>query len=203
MPVAASDFEPIYAEFRPKILRYLTGLVGPDEAEDLSQIVFLRVHSALDGFRGEASLGTWIYRIATNAALDQLRSRSNSQTKEVASDTAEAADGPEQPGDLAGETAEPSAEAAFIREEMNACVRSYVDALPESYRTVVVLSEFEGFKNREIAEILGISLDVVKIRLHRARRELKQRLEAGCDFDRTETNALACDRKASPSRSIS
>jgi RNA polymerase sigma-70 factor, ECF subfamily len=70
-------------------------------------------------------------------------------------------------------------------------------------RTVVALSEFEGFKNREIAEILGISLDVVKIRLHRARRELKQRLEAGCDFDRTEANTLACDRKASRSRSVS
>jgi RNA polymerase sigma-70 factor (ECF subfamily) len=70
-----------------------------------------------------------------------------------------------------------------------------VDRLPEPYRTVIVLSEIEGFKNLEIADILGLSLDNVKIRLHRAREKLRQGLAAGCTFHRDERNEFACDRK--------
>ena len=198
MPDAISGFDAIHAQFRPKVLRYLKGLVGPDEVEDLSQIVFLKVHVGLKNFRGEASLSTWIYRIATNAALDRLRNRSFGQTPHVASDAEAPSDASHENTitDLAGNTCEPSAEPSFIRNEMNQCINTYVDALPESFRTVLALSDLEGFKNRDIAKILGLSVDVVKIRLHRARRELKKQLEAGCDFYRTEANELACDRKA-------
>jgi RNA polymerase sigma-70 factor (ECF subfamily) len=193
-----SGFEAIHTEFRPKVLRYLKGLVGPDEAEDVSQIVFLKVHAGLKDFRGEASLSTWIYRIATNAGLDRLRNRSFGRTAHVASDAESPSDALHENAvsDLAGNTCEPSAESSFIRSEMNECIKTYVDALPESYRTVLALSDLEGFKNRDIAKILGLSVDVVKIRLHRARRELKKRFEVGCDLYRTEANELACDRKA-------
>lgn len=198
MPATLSNFDAIYAEFRPKILRYLTGLVGPNEAEDLAQIVFLNVHGGLKDFRAEASLATWIYRIATNAAIDRLRKsplgeaaqvQPNSDVPSDAAHDSEAAD----PADCA---AVPSAETSFVRGEMNECIETFVDALPEIYRPVLVLSDLEGFKNREIAEILGLSVDTVKIRLHRARGELRKRFEAGCDFYRTEANELACDRKA-------
>ena len=184
MSVAISGFDAIHAEFRPKIMRYLTGLVGPDEAEDICQNVFLKIHAGLKDFRGEASLSTWIYRIATNAALDRLRARSFGQSAHVASEA-------EAPGDASHE----STESSFIRSEMNKCIKTYVDGLPESHRAVLALSDLEGFKNQEIAEILGLSVDAVKIRLHRARRELKKRFEAGCDFYRTEDNELACDHK--------
>jgi RNA polymerase sigma-70 factor (ECF subfamily) len=88
MSDAIPNFAAIYADLQPKVLRYLTGLVGPDEAEDISQNVFLKVHAGLKDFRGEASLSTWIYRIATNAALDRLRSRSFREAAQVASDAA-------------------------------------------------------------------------------------------------------------------
>ncbi len=65
------------------------------------------------------------------------------------------------------------------------------------YRTIITLNELEGFTNKEIAEILGISLDAAKIRLHRARARLKESLEAGCDFYNDERSELACDRKQS------
>ena len=68
------DFEALYATFFPRIVRYLTRLVGPDGAEDLAQEVFIKISRSLGEFRGESSLSTWVYRIATNAALDQLRS---------------------------------------------------------------------------------------------------------------------------------
>jgi RNA polymerase sigma-70 factor (ECF subfamily) len=198
MSDAMSGFDAIHTEFRPKVLRYLKGLVGPDEAEDICQNVFLKLHAGLKDFRGEASLSTWIYRIATNAALDRLRNLSPGQTAHVASDTEAPSDASHESAvtDLAGNTREPSAESSFIRSEMNECIKTYVDVLPESYRTVLALSDLEGFKNRETAEILGLNVDAVKIRLHRARRELKKRFEAGCDFYRTEDNELACDHKA-------
>jgi len=148
-------------------------------------------------FRGESQLSTWIYRIATNAALDRLRSPSFRQTvqKRVANDSI--ALGEIEPSDKDVWTGEktPSLETSLIRKEMNECIRNFVENLPTDYRTVVVLSELEGLKNNEIAKILGVSLDTVKIRLHRARAKLKKELETHCSFYRDERNELACDLK--------
>ena len=79
---------------------------------------------------------------------------------------------------------------------MNDCIRKYVESLPPSYRSVVILSEGEGLTNQEIADVLGISLGMVKIRLHRARRRLKRELGNGCNVYRDERNELACEPKA-------
>jgi len=190
-------FHEIHDTFRPKILRYLTNLVGRPDAEDLTQEVFVKVNQALKTFRGESQLSTWIYRIATNVALDKLRSPSFRQTG-----------GKSLSGDSIGEseieimdknpwTGEntPSIETSVVRKEMNQCIRGVVEKLPESYRTVVVLSELEGFRDDEIAEILGVSLNTAKIRLHRARARLKKDLEAHCNFYRDERNEFACDLK--------
>jgi RNA polymerase sigma-70 factor (ECF subfamily) len=78
---------------------------------------------------------------------------------------------------------------------MNECIREFVDKLDENYRTVIILSELKELKNQDIADILGVSLDTVKIRLHRARVKLKKVFEAGCEFYRNKDNELACDRK--------
>jgi RNA polymerase sigma-70 factor (ECF subfamily) len=198
MSDAIPNFAAIYEDFQPKVLRYLKGRVGPDEAEDISQNVFLK-NAGLKDFRGEASLSTWIYRIATNAALDRLRSRSFREAAQVASGAAApgyAADAGAV-ADVAGNTAEPSAESLFMRREANECIANFVDALPENYRTVLAMSDLDGLKNREIADILGLSVDAIKIRLHRARRDLKRRFDAECD----EANELACDHKAPGSSS--
>ena len=75
---------------------------------------------------------------------------------------------------------------------MNDCIKRYVGDIPENYRTVFILSEYEGLKNREIAEILGLTLDTVKIRLFRARTQLKKKMEEGCRIDYDE-NGISCD----------
>ena len=80
---------------------------------------------------------------------------------------------------------------------MNECIREYVDKLPQDYRTVIILSEIKDLKNKEVAAILGVSLDAVKIRLHRARIRLKDEFEAGCDFYHDTEGNLACDRRES------
>ena len=79
---------------------------------------------------------------------------------------------------------------------MMACIRNVIKKLPEDYRTVIVLSELEELGNREIAEILQVSLDTVKIRLHRARAKLKKELENLCCFYHDERGVLSCDLKS-------
>lgn len=71
-----AEYHEIDRTFRPSIRRYPARLAGEHEADDLTQDVLLKVSRALDGFRGDAKIATWIYRIATNAALDRMRSRS-------------------------------------------------------------------------------------------------------------------------------
>jgi len=186
------EFEEIYEEFHPKILNYLARLMGPNEAEDTAQVVFAKVSRGLDSFKGQSKLSTWIYRIATNTAIDKLRSPAHRH----ASGQIPLEDSTAVENTTSKITrSQTPIDQKIIRKEMSDCVRDYVDRLPPDYRTVLVLSELEGFKNREIADILQITLENVKVRLHRARARLKIELDDGCDFYHTEEGTLACDRK--------
>ncbi|MBI5839695.1 MAG: sigma-70 family RNA polymerase sigma factor [Chloroflexi bacterium] len=177
------EFSKIYDTFRPKILRYVARLLSDAEAEDVTQEIFIRVNGALKNFRGESSLSTWIYRIATNAALDRLRSPSFQRAGQfvLLEDSIEGDQTVYDDKTVLAAEKKPSVEKQLIRDEMNECIRGYIEKLPEDYRTVLVLSEYEGLKNNEVAEILGVTLDTVKIRLHRARAKLKQELETNCE----------------------
>ena len=75
---------------------------------------------------------------------------------------------------------------------MNDCIKKYVEDVNENYKIVFALSEYEGLKNQEIADILGLSLDTVKIRIFRARTQLKKKMEKGCEIS-NEENSIACD----------
>ena len=189
------EFQTIYADFQPRILRYMGRMVGEREAEDLTQEVFVKVNRALAGFRGESSLSTWLYRIATNAALDRRRSPSFQRTNllRLVGDVSEAGEEAEPGGEACARERAPSAEQQLIRKEMNECIRDFVEKLPDNYRTTLVLSELEGLKNGEIAAILGVSLDTVKIRLHRARAKLKRDLMLHCDAVWIEDNDFLPD----------
>ena len=191
------DFKKIYEEFQPKIFHYLSRLAGPVEAEDLTQEVFQKVSRGLEGFKGESKLSTWLYRIATNTALDKLRSSSFRRASEHT--PLEDSTGVQDRDVWTGQTKN-STDQEVVRKEMSECVRGYVDDLPADYKAVIVLSDLGGFKNREIAEILQVSLDTVKIRLHRARACLKEKLNDGCNFYRNEQNVLSCDRKPTPEK---
>jgi RNA polymerase sigma-70 factor (ECF subfamily) len=189
-----SEFQKIYDIFQPKIFRYLTHLAGEQEAEDLTQETFIKVHQGFGNFRGESQLSTWIYRIATNTALDRLRSPSFQRAAHISLSenlvVSEIAD-----KTICAEEKKPPVEQQLIREEMNDCIRGYIEKLPEGYRTVLVLSEFEGLQNNEIAGILGITLGAVKIRLHRAREILKEELRNNCDSYWIEDNEFLPELK--------
>lgn len=177
MHTADMEFDSIHAAYRSRIRDYLSFLAGEQEAEDLTQEVFIKISRALETFRGESSLSTWIYRIATNTALDKLRSASRLRMPQwQAFDESQEIEAKE----VWTEEGPPSIEQQLLRRERTDCFIEYVRHLPPNYRTVVVLSELEGMANNEIAEILGLSLDVVKIRLHRGRTRLLQALRENC-----------------------
>jgi RNA polymerase sigma-70 factor (ECF subfamily) len=173
------DFQKLYTEFHPRIFRYLVGLVGEFDAEDLAQAVFIKVNQALSTFRGESRISTWIYRIATNAAYDRLRQSSfrltASQDPNDDTDFDEVVD-----QDLWSSESIPSIETSLHNKQRDECFCSFIESLPENYRLVVALSQLEDFTAREIAEILGLSVDVVKIRLHRGRVKLLEELKTRC-----------------------
>ncbi len=192
------EFLDIYESFSEKIRRYLARIVGETEAEDLAQEVFIKVSHGLKDFRREASLSTWIYRIATNTARDRLRTLS---LQKEAPDIRQGNDeGAAVEDYLLTVDHKPSLEASLIQKEMSECIRGVVEGLRENYRTVLVLSDFEDMTNAEIAGILGISFDTVKIRLHRARTALRKQLDAKCSLYRDERNELACERTSSSLR---
>ncbi len=181
MSAAVADFQRIHAEFRPKIQRYLTRLVGAQEAEDITQEVFVKISQALHTFRGDSQLSTWVYRIATNAALDRMRQPSfrrvtSNGLAEDSDSNAARVEGHISTGGSEAETLEQR----VCREERFECFRDYIQSLPENYRTVVALGELEELTANEIADILGLSVEVVKIRLHRGRMRLLKELKAHC-----------------------
>ncbi|HET9742216.1 MAG TPA: sigma-70 family RNA polymerase sigma factor [Terriglobales bacterium] len=153
-------------------------LSDPADAADTTQEVFLKVFRGIRRFHGEASLKTWIYRIAIHEASNQRRWWFRHKRRETTME----AQGCEEDGQcfalketLVDETESPFDFAAH--EEVRSKVEQELAQVPEPYRTTVVLRDIEGLSYEEIAEILQISLGTVKSRLMRGRYALKQRLE--------------------------
>jgi RNA polymerase sigma-70 factor (ECF subfamily) len=188
--MATFDFQQIHDEFRERIFHYLFGMVGKNDAEDLTQVVFEKISRNLENFRGESSIATWIYRIATNVALDDGRLASSRKTIISLDTIKDSCD-----CNILGNDKHLDAESGLMRREMNSCIHRIVKRMPETERVVLLLSEFEGLKNREIAEILDITIDAVKIRLHRARTRLKKDIKTECTLYHDERNELVCTPK--------
>jgi RNA polymerase sigma-70 factor (ECF subfamily) len=177
----SESYQNIFESFQPKILRYVAQLVGPDEAEDLTQEIFLKVNLALPGFRGESSMSTWLYRIATHCAYDRMRKPSFRKQFPIGAMDDDDIPASSQP--LCDSVATVSnLEQDVVTREMGQCIQDYIARLPESQRMVLVLSDLQGLSNNEIGQILGISLASVKIRLHRARERLRQELLEHCEY---------------------
>jgi len=184
------DFDDIHDQYQRRIHSYLLRMTQDGGvAEDLTQETFIRAHRGLSSFRGDAGVSTWLYRIATNVSIDHLRSRGAGQAKSTLSlDDMEGVD-------TTADDEAPSPELQASQSEMSECVREFIDRLPPDYRSALLLSDVQGLKAREIAEILDCSLPTVKIRLHRARKKLREALGAGCDFSHDERNVFVCERK--------
>src|SRR5579875_657861 len=145
------------------------------DAADVTQEVFVKIYRGISHFHGEASLKTWIYRIALHEALNQRRWWSRHQRRAV---TIEGEDDRERhvaPLELLADPQQSPFDAA-AHAEVAARVEAALRRVPEPYRTVVVLRDIEGFGYEEIAEILKTNLGTIKSRLMRGRAHLKSRL---------------------------
>ncbi len=193
MTMAQVNFSQLFQKYEKGIYNYVLRMVQDRvEAEDLTQEVFVKVYKGISDFRGESAISTWLYRIATNLCLDHFRKKSYKQ-KQVT-------DSLENPVLMGKEelSSHQSCECAeelppdesVIKSELKQYLYYFMHQLSEDYRVVIVLSDLQGLKNREIAEILGCSLETVKIRLHRARKQLKEALETCCTFYYDKNNNL-------------
>ena len=135
------------------------------EAEEVAQEVFLRVHRSIGDFRGEAKLSTWLYAIASRLCLNRLASGERRIAHEGEETLARVASGDADPAD------------EVERGELEAALQRAVAELPDERRIVVVLRDLEGLSYEEIAAALELPLNTVRSRLHRARMDLKNKLE--------------------------
>jgi RNA polymerase sigma-70 factor (ECF subfamily) len=150
-------------------------LDNEDDARDAVQDAFLSAFRALGSFEGNARLSTWLHRIVVNAALAKLRRRQRKPERSIDDFLPKyLADGHQ--ADPAVEWREP-AEVALQHDETRAIVRQAIDELPETYRTVLLLRDIEGVDTDETARLLGVTVAVVKTRLHRARQALRTILD--------------------------
>jgi RNA polymerase sigma-70 factor (ECF subfamily) len=172
-------------------------LVGEHDAEDLTQEVFLKISESLKDFKGHSHVSTWIYRIATNTALDKLRSPSfkRSIRKKSSKTYVPESDEEVEDNDVWSGDKPLSIEEVIVNDEKWKCFREFVNKLPLDHRAVFLLSDLRGLTNKEIAAKLGISLAMVKIRLHRGRAKLRKELEAHCGLVRDSRNRISWDGK--------
>jgi RNA polymerase sigma-70 factor (ECF subfamily) len=148
----------------------------PADAADITQEVFIKVFRSIRSFHGEATLRTWLYRIALHEASNQRRwwSRHKRQEITIDSSTSEPDDDGELPSlsaTLADQRDSPFDHA--VQGQVRHRVEFALQQLPEAYRTVVILREIEGFAYEEIAEILDVNLGTIKSRLTRGRTALR------------------------------
>jgi RNA polymerase sigma-70 factor (ECF subfamily) len=166
---------------------------NPAEAEDLTQETLLRAYGKLATLEDPARLVPWLYRIATNVTYDRFRQASYRHRPQPLSEDGEGQD-LEAVADVADTG--PRLDKLMEQQEMSSCVQDYIAALPESYRAVILLHDVQGLTNPEIAEMLGLSLATVKIRLHRARNRLRAALGEGCSFSNDERGVKVCEPRS-------
>ncbi|NLF71316.1 MAG: sigma-70 family RNA polymerase sigma factor [Candidatus Anammoximicrobium sp.] len=171
-------FETLVARFEPRVFGIAWRILQQrEDAEDATQQTFLSVMEHMDRFREEASVATWILRIATNHALKVLRKRRGLATvplETAGRDSADDATALPHP-DYIAQWQEDPAELAH-RAEIRQLLNEALAEVDEKHRLVFVLRDVEGYSTQETAEILGISVANVKVRLMRARLQLRERL---------------------------
>jgi RNA polymerase sigma-70 factor, ECF subfamily len=181
------EFWDIYDQFYAKVRRFILALVKDEwVADDLIQETFLKIQTNLKSLKDPSKLSSWIFRIAYNLCQDHFRQLKVSR-KEERIDQEETEDFKEalmQSG--------PDIQKELEQRQMGQCVQNYIHLLPEPLRVVLILFDTMDFSQQEIADTLGVTIENVKVRLHRGRKKLRTILEEKCAFERDERNVLVC-----------
>ena len=160
--------ERVWETFHAPLQQFIRHRVSDDAtAEDLLQDVFLNIHQHVDTLRDVKKLESWIYQVTRNAIIDYYRSIRTTTTLEDPEALQLAEDLPDED----------------VISELFPCVRAMVTSLPAQDRQALILTEYQGLTQKELAKRLGLSLSGAKSRVQRARAKLKQQLLACCHFE--------------------
>lgn len=171
------QFRLIVEQYQQMIFRTCMGYVhNKDDADDLTQEVFIQAYQGLSAFRQEASISTWLYRIAINTSLNRVRKNSRSFIFHQIEDIIGLEKGVKPIIEISDNE---NPENIMIGEEHRAWVRKALDSLPESQRTAIILSKFDDLSQREISDIMKISEGAVEALIQRAKANLRTRLSSG------------------------
>ncbi|HEX2225102.1 MAG TPA: RNA polymerase sigma factor [Thermoanaerobaculia bacterium] len=172
-----SLFEILMRRYNQRLFRVARAILADDaEAEDVMQEAYVRAFRELSGFRGDARFATWLTRIACHEALARARKRRRLVSLDPggspAARTGATTGAPPDPPDAS------SPEREMENRELQAILQAAVEALPDPLRAVFCLREIEGLSTEQTAEALGLTVENVRVRLHRARLSLRQTLDA-------------------------
>ncbi len=181
-------FERLVAHYQDRVYNYVLRMIyDPVEAQDIAQETFVRAWQGLGRFRGASSFQTWLYRIASNLAIDAARSRKRRGLVTVSLDEpVTGADSSELEHDLPDEGTHGPAE-ALEQQELRREVWEAVGELSDKLRPVVVLADLQGLSYGEIAKILGCPVGTVKSRLFNARSQLREKLRERLPLETVRT----------------
>jgi RNA polymerase sigma-70 factor, ECF subfamily len=176
------DFWEIYDQYYVPVKRYVAAMTRDDwAADDIVQDVFLKVQRKFQTLDEPTKFKSWIYSIARNQCIDHFRKAFASKENQTGNDRE----------DIDG-IVQPLVQLQLEREEMSRCVQDKIDLLSASKREVIILFDNLGLSHQEVSDILGIQVGAVKVRLHRARKALKEILDRDCNFEHDERNVFVC-----------
>jgi RNA polymerase sigma-70 factor (ECF subfamily) len=171
----------IHDQYYHRVRKFILASVKNESvADDLTQETFIKIQGNLDNVRDPEKISPWIFRIAYHLCQDHFRTLKKSSTHEELHDGLV-------------DLQETPMQKKLEQEEMSRCVQDQLTLLPESMRSVLIFADVMDFTHQEIADILGLTVENAKVRLHRARKKLKTILETKCTFEVDERNVLICE----------
>ena len=174
-------FSELVARYQGKVFSIALGMTkNREDAMDITQDAFVKVHRYLDNFQGNSSFYTWLYRIVVNLCIDHIRRegrRANTDFDETINYSTEAQEGVE----VLPRRQDSSPAKMLGRKELAARIQDAVNELPEYHRAVIIMREIEGLSYTEMAKMMKVSKGTIMSRLHHARQKLKKALEPYLD----------------------
>lgn len=170
-----NDFQSIVENLQEKVrntcFRYVNNI---EDADDIAQEVFIQVYESLSHFREESQISTWVYRIAVNKSLDFLRSKKRKKRFGMVTSIFKSSGEDEEIIEIPSYgTPEKELEDKERKEILNMAI----EKLPDNQKTALILSKYESFSNKEITEIMDMSLSAVESLIHRAKKNLNKQLK--------------------------